>query len=101
MHVNEIINNLKQAPTLKGLNLSGNKLTDDGVKHLAKAICETSIEELNISSNKLSEKCMEPLAAIFKTNKGLKVLDLQGNGITNRVFKNKLKNSLTWVDTRL
>ena len=64
-------------------------------------MCETQLECLIIQSNKLTEKCIEPLAAVLRTNKTLKVLDLQENGITNRVFKNKIKNSLTWMDVRL
>ena len=97
--VNEIVKNLKLFSGLRGLDLSDNKITDNGVQHLAKAICESQVEVLIIANNKLTEKCIEPLAGILKTNKVLKVLNLEGNGITNRVFKNKLKNSLSWVNT--
>lgn len=34
------------------------------------------------------------MAATLRTNKVLKTLDLTGNGISNRVVKNKIKNSL-------
>ena len=44
---------------------------------------------------------MEPLSATLKFAKGLKNLNLEGNGITNRVAKNKLKNSLTWMNILL
>jgi len=100
-HINEIVRNLKVYNGLKGLDLSGNKISDDGVQHLARAICETQVDVLIIANNKLTDKCTEPLAGILRTNKQLKVLNLEGNGITNRVAKNKLKNSLSWVDTRL
>lgn len=57
--VNEIIKNLKLNNTLFELDLSSNKITDTGVLHLAKAICESTIETLNLSGNKISDKCME------------------------------------------
>ena len=76
------------------LDLSGNRISDTGVQHLAKAICESSVESLNLSGNKISDKCMEPLAATLRFAKNLRHLNLEGNGITNRVAKNKLKNSL-------
>jgi Ran GTPase-activating protein (RanGAP) involved in mRNA processing and transport len=99
-HINELAKQLKSAPMVRFVDLSANKITDDGVQHLAKAICETYVESLNLSSNKLTEKCTEPLAAILRTNKNLKVLDLQNNNITNRVFRNKIRNSLTWMDVK-
>lgn len=40
---------------------------------------------------------MEQLAAVLKFAKSLRTLNLEGNGITNRVSKNKLKNSLTSI----
>jgi Ran GTPase-activating protein (RanGAP) involved in mRNA processing and transport len=99
--VNEIAKNMKMYPMIRIIELSQNKLTDKGVEHLAKAICESAqVEQLIISNNKLTEKCTEPLAAVLRTNKNLKVLDLQGNGISNRVFKNKIRNSLTWMDVK-
>jgi len=44
---------------------------------------------------------MEPLAATLRFAKCLKHLNLEGNGINNRVAKNKLKNSLTNMQIRL
>mmetsp|Transcript_28573 Transcript_28573/g.35356 ORF Transcript_28573/g.35356 Transcript_28573/m.35356 type:complete len:136 (+) Transcript_28573:2148-2555(+) len=99
--INEIIKNLKVNSYMFKLDLSGNRISDTGVQHLAKAICDCQIESLNLSNNKISEKCMEPLAATLRFAKGLKNLNLEGNGITNRVAKNKLKNSLTWMNILL
>ena len=53
---------------------------------------------LNLSNNKLTEKCIESLAGVLRLAKGLRGLDLRGNGITNRVTKNKLKNTLNWMN---
>jgi Ran GTPase-activating protein (RanGAP) involved in mRNA processing and transport len=99
-HINELAKTLKSNPLVRYIDLSSNKITDDGVQHLAKAICETQVESLNLASNKLTEKCTEPLAAILRTNKNLKVLDLQNNNINNRVFRNKIRNSLTWMEVK-
>lgn len=46
----------------------------------------------------MSEKCVEGIVGILKTNKTLKMLDLSDNGITSRLMRNKLKNSLTQMD---
>lgn len=86
---------------MRELDLSNNKITDSGVQHLAKAICECHVESLNLANNKINEKCMEQLSAVLKFAKQLKQLNLEGNGITNRVSKNKLKNSLTWMSISL
>ena len=41
-HINEITKNIKSYG-LKGLDLSNNKITDDGVEHLAKAVGQLEI----------------------------------------------------------
>ena len=99
--INEINKKLQATGYMRELDLSGNKITDSGVQHLAKAICEASLESLNLSNNKISDKSIEPLAATLRFAKGLKQLNLEGNGITNRVSKNKLKNSLTWMQIQI
>lgn len=40
-HINELAKNLKLNPLVRYVDLSSNKITDDGVQQLAKAICET------------------------------------------------------------
>ena len=99
-NVNEINKNIQQTQWMKEINLSGNKITDKGVENLAKTISSSnvSIELLNLSNNKLSEKCIEPLAGVLRLAKGVRGIDMRGNGITNRVSKNKLKNSLNWMN---
>lgn len=70
------------------------------MENLAKTISSSNIniELIDLSNNKLSEKCIEPLAGVLRLAKGVSGLDMRGNGITNRVTKNKLKNSLNWMN---
>ena len=97
-NVNEICRHMKTSPSLNILNLTGNKFTDEGIIHIARAICETNLEEVVFANNRLTDKCLEPTAHILKTNKNLRTLDLSCNaGINSRVAKNKMTNTLTWV----
>ena len=34
----------KNAQAMHTINLNGNKISDDGIQHLARAICETSVQ---------------------------------------------------------
>ena len=99
-HINEIIRCLKHNSQAKGLDLGSNKITDDGIQNLCKGIAEhgQSLLKISFANNKISEKCLEPMAATLRLNKSLKTLNLSGNGFQNRVFKNKIKNVLTWVE---
>ena len=56
--------------------MSKNKLGDEGIGHVMKALCESQIEQVNLQSNKLTEKCVELIVGVLKTNKILKSLDL-------------------------
>lgn len=98
MHSFEIAKLLKTSH-VKHLNLSKNKISDDAVLQIVKALCESaSVESVNLQNNKLSEKCVEAIVGILKTNKTLKMLDLQNNGIGSKVMKNKLKNGLPQME---
>ena len=80
--------------------MSGNKITDKGLDNLAKTISSSNIQMdmLNLSNNKITEKSMESFAGVLRLAKGLNGIDLRGNGITNRVARNKLKNTLNWMN---
>ena len=86
---------------LRAVNLSKNRITDEGLNILAKAICESQLEKVDLSSNKITEKCIDSIVGTLKTNKVLKLLDLQNNNITSRVVKNKLKFALPSIDVLL
>jgi Ran GTPase-activating protein (RanGAP) involved in mRNA processing and transport len=80
------------------LNLSKNRISDEGFVHIVKALCDSGIEVLDMSSNKITEKCIESVVGSLKTHKVLKQLDLQDNGLSGRVVKNKLKNALPSIE---
>lgn len=42
-HVNEIAKHLKANPLIRVLDLSSNKITDDGAQGIAKAVSETEV----------------------------------------------------------
>lgn len=83
---------------MQRLNLSKNRISDEGFIHIVKALCDSSIEELDISGNKITEKCIEPVVGSLKTHKALKILNLQENQLSGRVVKNKLKNALPSIE---
>ena len=96
MHSNDIARAIKSdSAGVQTLNLSKNKISDEGIGHIIKAICESSIDTLNLADNKITEKSIEVIVGTLKTNKTLKQMDLTGNGFGSRLLKNKLKNALT------
>ena len=99
MHSNEIAKCIKMhSGHVKSLNLSKNRLSDDGLVMIVKALCESSIEQVNLSGNKITEKNIDSVVGTLKTNKTLRFLDLSNNGIGSRVVKNKLKNALPSIE---
>ncbi|CDW91449.1 achain crystal structure of engineered northeast structural genomics consortium target [Stylonychia lemnae] len=102
MHSNELAKCIKSlSGPIKILNLSKNRISDDGIGHIIKALCDSHIEQINLQGNKLSEKCVEGIVGCLKTNKTLKVMDLSQNGIGSRLMKNKLKNALPQIEVIL
>lgn len=102
MHSSELAKCIKSsAGQVKFLDLSKNKIGDEGINLIMKALCESRVEAINLSENKLTEKCVETLVGILKNNKFLKLIDLSGNAITSRPMKNKLKNSLTQMEVMI
>lgn len=100
LQVNQLCTLLKLhvATGVQNLDLSGNKLTDNAMLNVVKAICETEVERLVISGNKLTEKCLDSLQVILLKSKHLKTVNMVGNAITSKIAKNKLINSLKDID---
>ena len=73
MHANDLAKCIKTHSSLvKSLNLSKNRISDEGFVHIIKAICESGIEVLDLSHNKITEKCIESVVGSLKTHKILK-----------------------------
>ncbi len=99
MHSGEIAKCLKShGHHLRTLSLARNRLTDEGIGQVVRAVCDTQIESLDIQGNKITEKAVDGIVGCLKTNKSLKVLDLSNNGIGSRLMKNKLKNALPHIE---
>lgn len=77
MHSNELSKAIKaHSNHIKVLNLSKNKISDDGIVLIVKALAESQIEVLNLFGNKISDKSVDTIVGCLKTNKTLKQLDL-------------------------
>jgi NLR family CARD domain-containing protein 3 len=98
MHTTTLGNLIKTNTGIKSLDLSGNRISDEGIMAVIKALCESQIEVVSLAKNKLTDACSEQIAQTLKSNKHLKYLDLSDNNIANRVSKNKLKNSLKKIE---
>jgi Ran GTPase-activating protein (RanGAP) involved in mRNA processing and transport len=99
MHSNDLAKCIKQfSGHIRILNLSKNRISDEGILHIIKALCESHIEIISLSTNKLTEKCVEGIVGCLKTNKTIKQIDLSNNSISSRLMKNKLKNGLPQID---
>lgn len=86
---------------IRSLSLAKNRLTDEGLGQVLRALAETGLEHLDLQGNKISEKSVDNIVGCLKNNKALKVLDLSNNGIGSRLMKNKLKNALPHIEVLL
>jgi len=72
--------------TIKAINLSGNKITDNGANYIAEALKSdnSKLEQLNLSGNSITDNGLIPIGEALKTGKvkTLKKLDMSGNKIT-------------------
>ena len=54
---------LKDLPHIEAINLADNNLTDDSLKYLIQAImCIKTLQDLNLSRNKIDGECSDALA---------------------------------------
>ena len=83
---------------MTNLDLGNNKFTDSGIITILKEICNTGVTRLDISSNRITEKCIVEITGILVRAKSLKTLNMQNNEIASRNAKNRLINSLKNVD---
>lgn len=71
MHSNELFKGIKTVP-VRSLQLSNNKMSDEGVLHILKAVAMSNVEVLSLANNRISEKCAESIVYTLKTSKNLK-----------------------------
>ena len=69
--------------SLTSLNISGNRIGDDGVTHLAEALKQNkTLEELDISNCDITDAGVAPLAEALQVNSSLRQLNVQVNDLT-------------------
>ena len=88
---------------LKRLNLSSNRITDKGVKHLSTALTHTNckLNSLNLLGNKITVEAVKHLStALTHTNCKLNSLNLGFNKITDEAVKH-LCTALTHTNCKL
>ncbi|CAH3147681.1 unnamed protein product, partial [Porites evermanni] len=88
---------------LKRLNLSSNRITDKGVKHLSTALTHTvcKLNSLNLLGNKITDEAVKHLCtALTHTNCKLNSLNLGFNKITDEAVKH-LSTALTHTNCKL
>ena len=84
---------MKQYP-VKSLDLTGNLISDDGLKFLIKSIKDSGLEKLNLSKNKVGEKLIDNIISNLKICKCLKQINLKDNLIKSKFTKSKLQNGI-------
>ena len=88
---------------LKRLNLGGNNITGEGVKHLSTALTNTNctLNSLNLDDNNITDEGVKHLStALTHTNCKLNSLDLSSNKITDEAIKH-LSTALTHTNCKL
>ncbi|KAL1504242.1 hypothetical protein AB1Y20_010651 [Prymnesium parvum] len=78
--ISEVLARLAQGAT--SLDLSGNRIGDEGTNEVAAALTtNTTLTSLRLSGNDIGAEGLREVAAALKTNTTLTSLDLSGNGI--------------------
>ena len=84
---------VRVSKTMKSLKLLKNKITNEGVPVLLKALSEnTSLISLNLAQNLLSDKVLDLFTIFFQTNHSIKLLCLNQNNINVRNAKTKVSD---------
>ncbi|CAI9608778.1 unnamed protein product, partial [Staurois parvus] len=77
---------IRNNPTLRTLNLSGNNLEGPHFRNLMAALTTSRIEELQLVGNHLTDSSCPHLASGIRNNPTLRTLDLSGNKLEGPHF---------------
>ncbi len=91
-----VINKLKGFKHLKKLNLANNQLGDEGVIQVAEMLCDNeTLHELNLENNQITQRGTEALAIAITLNKTLRSLNLKNNRVGDQGVE-MLANALSF-----
>ena len=83
LNISTILDSLSKITTLTELNLSGNDMTDDVAASLASAIkSNSSLEDLRLSNNRLTTSSIATMSESLSKNSLLTIFDLRNNIVT-------------------
>lgn len=77
---------IKENKGLRAIKLKGNKIGDEGVKALCKALVGTSIHTIDVSYNKLTWEGVTYLSDLADKNPKLKCVNLKKNCINKKLI---------------
>ena len=85
--------------SLKSLALAKTNLTDDGVLAIVRALLNgnSSLTELDLSANNISNKSASAIGELFESNHALKNLNLSWNTIKVRIPQNQIAKPWDFV----
>lgn len=82
-----ICDHLEDSRNLKSIKLRGNKIDDEGVKILCKALFALNITNLDLSDNCITWEGVDYLLTLSSTNKHIKNIRLRCNKLDKRNFR--------------
>lgn len=86
---------------LKFVKFKGNKISDEGVKALCKALLNSAVHTLDLSYNSITWEGVTYLLTLIGANKRIKVISLKKNNINPKLFNriaNDFKNNSVTID---
>ena len=86
MHIEAISDLIVNSSNLKFLKLKGNKIGDDGVKALCRAMLNSNVHTFDLSYNTITWDGVTYLINLTEANKKIKVLSLKKNSINSKLF---------------
>ncbi|XP_040188672.1 NACHT, LRR and PYD domains-containing protein 3-like isoform X2 [Rana temporaria] len=82
---------IRNNQTLRRLNLSGNNLEGPDFRDLMEALTTSQIEELQLTSNQLTDSSCPHLASGIRNNQTLRRLNLSGNNLEGPHFRDLME----------